>query len=76
VATIRLAENMGEFNNSADIRSGQSRVVQDRTIHDILPTNESLHRIKISPTDGCKECDKKDNLIHRLAECGGQPMWE
>ena len=27
-----------------------------RTIHDILPTNERLFRIKISPTNKCNAC--------------------
>ena len=31
VATIRLAENMEELNNSSNIRSRQSCVVQDDT---------------------------------------------
>ena len=57
--------------------SEAGKAVWYRTIHDILPTNERLHRIKMSPTDVCEECDKKDTLIHRLNECGeGQPMWE
>ena len=48
-----------------------------RMIHDILPTNAGLNRIKTSPTDGYKEYGKKDTLIHRLTEFGeGQPMWE
>jgi len=66
---------MGELNNSADIRSGQSHVVQGDSRHSV--SNERLHRIKMSPTKGCKECGKKDTFIHRLTECGeGQPMWE
>jgi len=57
--------------------SEADRAVWYRMIHDILPTNEKLHKIKMSPTDGCKECGKKDTLIHRLTEFGeGQPMCE
>ena len=57
--------------------SEADRAVWYRMIHDILPTNERLHRIKMSPTDSCKECGKKDKPIHRLTECGErQPMWE
>ena len=33
VAAIRLADNMKELNNSSDIRSRQSFVVQDDTRH-------------------------------------------
>jgi len=56
--------------------SEADKAVWYRTIHDILPTNERLYRIKMSPADGCKECYKRDTLMHRLTECGGQPMWE
>jgi len=44
--------------------SEAERAVWYRTIHDILLTNERLHRIKMSPTDACKECGKKDTIIH------------
>jgi hypothetical protein len=46
-------------------------------IHDILPTNERLHRLKISPTDKCNACGVEDTILHRLIECGqGQLMWQ
>ena len=47
-----------------------------RAIHEVLPTNERLHGMKMSPTESCKKCGK-DTLIHRLTECGeGHFMWE
>jgi len=53
------------------------RTVWDRAIHDILPTNERLHKIRMSPTDCCKECDEKNIVIHCLTECAeGQLMWD
>ena len=57
--------------------SEADKAVWYRTIHDILPTDERLHRIKMSPTDNRKECDNKDTLMRRLSVCGeGQSMWE
>ena len=46
-------------------------------VHDILPTNESLHNIRLAPTDQCRHCDRKDTIQHRLTECGdGEIVWE
>jgi len=57
--------------------SEADKAVWYRTIHDIFPTNERLHQMKMSPTDNCKECVNKDTLLHRLTECGeGHSMWE
>ena len=55
--------------------SEADKAVWYRTIHDILPTNERLHRIKMSPADNCNECDNKDTLMHRpslekVNQCG------
>ena len=48
-----------------------------RVIHDIIPTDVRLHRIRVSPTDNCSECNNTDTLSHRLAECGENKMrWE
>jgi hypothetical protein len=48
-----------------------------RIIHDIMPTNERLHKIRLSASDLCRHCDRLDTLEHRLTECGdGNPMWE
>jgi hypothetical protein len=47
-----------------------------KVINDIIPTNERFHRIRISPTDSCRLCDKKDTLQHPLTECGeGEIIW-
>ena len=48
-----------------------------KVIHDIIPTNERFHRIRMSPTDNCKEYGRTHTLSHRLTECGeGRAMWE
>jgi hypothetical protein len=45
-------------------------------IHDILPTNERLHKIRLSTTDRCRICNEKDTLKHRTTGCGkGTRMW-
>ena len=41
-----------------------------KIIHDIVPTKERLHKIRIAPTENCRLCDRKDTLLHRLAEFG------
>jgi len=47
-----------------------------KVIHDVIPTNDRLHCIRMSSTDGCNECHKKDTLIHRLTECDeGRDTW-
>jgi hypothetical protein len=46
-------------------------------IHDILPTNERLVPIHQVNTDGCRNCERVDNLQHRLSECKeGTAIWE
>ena len=48
-----------------------------KILHDIVPTKEHLHKMRIAPTENCRHCDRKDTLIHRLAECGdGRYQWE
>jgi hypothetical protein len=56
--------------------TGEKKAAWYKTIKDILPTNERLHRIRIAPTDRCHHCDKEDTLQHRLIECGaGELIW-
>jgi hypothetical protein len=46
-------------------------------IHDIIPTNVKLHRIRLTDTDVCTQCAWQDTLLHRLTECGEtQEIWE
>ena len=46
-------------------------------IHNIVPTKERLHKIRITPTENCRLWDRNDTLLHRLAECGdGRYQWE
>jgi len=46
-------------------------------IHDLIPTNTRLHRIRLVDTQDCTLCGKQDTMIHRLTECGeGEEIWE
>ena len=45
-------------------------------IHDILPTNERLHRIALVDTALCPHCGRVDTLSHRLTDCSaGNDIW-
>jgi hypothetical protein len=45
-------------------------------VHDILPTNDRLHRIRLSTTAGCRRCNAVDTIGHRITECGeGPAIW-
>jgi hypothetical protein len=39
-------------------------------IHDIIPTNVRLHRIRLADTENCTQCGRPDTMLHRLIECG------
>ena len=54
----------------------ETKVTWYRVVHEIIPTHERLHRIHMTLTDTCRQCDKTDTLRHRLTECGEGPlMW-
>jgi len=38
-------------------------------IHDIVPTNERLHVIRLVDSDLCRHCGRRDTLEQRLTEC-------
>jgi len=46
-------------------------------IHDLLPTNTRVYRIRLLETEDCTMCGEKDTTFHRLTECGaGEEIWE
>jgi hypothetical protein len=48
-----------------------------RVIHDILPTNEWLHTIRLTDSALCVTCGERDTPMHRITECGeGREIWE
>ena len=40
-----------------------------KAVHDLIPTNQRLHRINMVNGGNCKICGKLDSLQHRLTEC-------
>jgi hypothetical protein len=48
-----------------------------RVIHDILPTNERLHTIRLTDSALCSTFGERDTITHRITECGeGREIWE
>jgi len=41
-----------------------------KVIHDILPTQDRLHKIRLSPTNKCRNCPEPDTIAHRIITCG------
>jgi hypothetical protein len=48
----------------------ETKSIWYRFIHDIIPTNELLHNIRLAACDHCKHCEKQDTFEHRLTEYG------
>jgi hypothetical protein len=54
-----------------------TKVAWYRVIHDIVPTRERLHAIRLAQTDLCPTCHVKDTLTHRITGCGeGNVQWQ
>jgi hypothetical protein len=48
-----------------------------RVIHEIGPTRERFHNIRIAPTAACSICNIPDTLRRRIMECGnGRFQWD
>jgi len=57
--------------------SGTNEAEWYKIIHDVLPTNVRLHKIRMVPTVGCANCATADRVEHRLIECGeGKIIWK
>ena len=57
--------------------SGGMKAAWCKVINDTLPTNDRLHKIRMSPTDKCSNCCMHDTVQHRLIECGeGPQIWK
>jgi len=45
-------------------------------VHDIVPTNERLHTIRLVESDRCRHCARRHTLIRHLTECNeGTDIW-
>jgi hypothetical protein len=47
-----------------------------RAIHNIIPTHVWLQHINMIASPLCRECNKDDDIQHRILDCGeGHQMW-
>jgi len=55
---------------------GATKAAWYKVIHNFLPTNVRLCRIRMAPTDTARKCDRTDTRSHRLIDCGeGEQIW-
>ena len=48
-----------------------------QVIHDIVPTNDRLARIRLCDDPHCTLCKKTDKILHRLTECNAtENIWD
>jgi hypothetical protein len=46
-------------------------------IHELLPTNDRLHKIALQANDRCGVCNLPDSTAHRIMECEEEmAMWQ
>ena len=70
-----MTKNMEESVDSPSHRLNEDNMVQDYTRYCLYKGTPP--QIRIAPTENCCHCDRKDTLLHRLAECGdGLYQWE
>ena len=47
-----------------------------KAIHDILSTQDRLHKIRLVPTNKCRNCQEPDTMAHRIITCGNaREVW-
>jgi len=57
--------------------SDNTRCIWYQVLHDLIPTDVRLHRIKMTPSNSYQRCTMADILEHRLTECGeGRRKWQ
>ena len=47
-----------------------------KVIHDIIPTNVRLYKIRMSPINNCSNFGTHDTIQHHFTECGGPQIWQ
>jgi hypothetical protein len=76
------AENSADFTNSQSFRcvtSCRPACVADSSKYlsvclGILPTNERLAAIHLTPTTACSRCGDTDTVLHRISRCQVGPL--
>jgi len=79
VKQIQPGNDWGKvWNNLHSIPTSEgARSAWYAVLHDLLPTNTKLHRIKLVETENCTLCGEKDTTAHSLTECGAvEEIWE
>ena len=57
--------------------SDGARTTWYMVVHDIIPTNVRLYKIRLRHTDKCSQCGRQDTMHYRLTECGvRREIWE
>jgi hypothetical protein len=57
--------------------SNKMKTAWFQVIHDIVPTNERLARIRLCNGPHCHSCGRADTIMHRLTECtAAANIWE
>ena len=75
MAQHRLDTNMEEFKRCP--LCDNTRYMWCQVLHDFIPTNARLHRMKMTRSNSCQRCTMADTLEHRLTECGvGWWIWQ
>jgi hypothetical protein len=57
--------------------SNTMKITWHQVIHDIVPTNERLARIRLCDAAHSRSCARTDTILHRLTECNAATnIWE
>jgi hypothetical protein len=67
----RTWQNISEKHLTTTIRA-----MGFRAVHDIIPTNERLYRIRLSDIPMCRTCNQTDTTLHHVMSCmGARDVW-
>ena len=69
MATSSLAYSMEKPGGAPVPETKTTKAAWYMVIHDILPTNVRLFRIRTIPTDACRKRDRTYTFSHSLIEC-------
>ena len=56
-------------NINNNVLSSQVRSVWFKIVHDVIPTNSRLYKIKLKTEPICEQCLQEDTILHRLTKC-------
>ena len=47
-----------------------------QVVNNVVPTNEALHKIGLTPDPKCRCCGQKNTIEHKLTDCVYKKLWE